>query len=182
MRRTASVARSTGSAELPRGLRPDRVPPWGFVILARYRGSYAARRLPLRPGVHRYGLPPMEPLLSTCSITKQPDGDRVVLRVSGVFDRASAWKLREHIEREGPSELLLDFSQVRDFSDLGMAVLAHALSRRGQRVLFRGLRQHELRILRYCGVAVDETSARQAETAPAAERGPPPSDVPPESA
>jgi hypothetical protein len=26
-------------------------------------------------------------------------------------------------------------------------------------VLFRGLRQHELRIFRYCGVAVDELSA-----------------------
>jgi hypothetical protein len=29
-------------------------------------------------------------------------------------------------------------------------------------VLFRGLRQHQLRIFRYCGVAVDEPSAHGA--------------------
>lgn len=99
------------------------------------------------------------------------EGDRLIFRMSGVFDRASAWKLRESIERESGSELLLDFSRVRDVSDLGVAVLAHGLSRRQERVLFRGLRQHELRILRYCGVAVDETSAREAEAAPALPQG-----------
>jgi anti-anti-sigma regulatory factor len=93
----------------------------------------------------------------------------VVFRLAGVFDRASAWKLRGHLEGERGSELLLDFGQVRDCSDLGVAVLAHGLARHGGRVLFHGLRQHELRILRYCGVPVDETSAREAETGPASD-------------
>jgi len=99
-------------------------------------------------------------------IAREQDGQRVAFRVAGVFDRTSAWALREKIERESASELLLDFSQVRDFSDLGVAVLAHGVTRAGQRVLFRGLRQHEIRIFRYCGVAVDETSAREAEARP----------------
>ena len=105
-------------------------------------------------------------MVSDCTIAREQDGQRVAFRMSGVFDRTSAWALREKIEREGASELLLDFSQVRDFSDLGVAVLAHGVTRTGQRVIFRGLRQHEIRIFRYCGVAVDETSAREADARP----------------
>lgn len=109
--------------------------------------------------------------LDPAAIVEEREDDRLLLRVSGVFDRASAWKLRERLEDESARELVLDFSGVRDFSDLGVAVLAHGLGLRQARVLFRGLRQHELRILRYCGVSVDETSARQAEAAPAAAQG-----------
>lgn len=107
------------------------------------------------------------PASTDCTLTKERDGERVVVRLAGIFDRASAWKLRGLVEAEGPGELLLDFAHVRDLSDLGLAVLAHGLTQRGGRVLFRGLRQHQIRILRYCGVAVDETSAREAETSPA---------------
>jgi anti-anti-sigma regulatory factor len=110
-------------------------------------------------------------VVTDCTIAREGDGQRVAFRVAGVFDRAGAWALREKIERESGSELLLDFLQVRDFSDLGVAVLAHGITRAGQRVRFRGLRQHELRIFRYCGVAVDETSAREADATPA-ERAP----------
>ncbi len=101
-----------------------------------------------------------------CTITTERGGERVTFRVAGVFDRGSAWKLREVLEQERSVEVLLDFSLVRDFSDLGVAVLAHALAGAGgRRLTFRGLRQHQLRIFRYCGVAVEELSARDA-TAP----------------
>ena len=103
-----------------------------------------------------------------CTLAKERDGERVVVRLAGIFDRASAWKLRGLIEADSTGELLLDFAHVRDLSDLGLAVLAHGLTQRGGRVLFRGLRQHQIRILRYCGVTMDETSAREAETSPAA--------------
>ncbi len=99
-------------------------------------------------------------------IETERDGERATFRLGGVFDRGVAWKLRELLQEEAAGELVLDFGQVRDFSDLGVAVLAHGLSGLRQRVVFRGLRQHELRILRYCGIAVDETSARQAEATP----------------
>lgn len=101
-----------------------------------------------------------------CVVTREWEGDRVVLRVVGAFDRPHAWSLRDALERETAPEVLLDFTHVRDFSDLGVAVLAHGLQRGGRRVLFRGLRQHQLRIFRYCGVPVDEVTAREAVTPP----------------
>jgi anti-anti-sigma regulatory factor len=104
--------------------------------------------------------------MADCTMLRDPEGERVVFRLGGVFDRASAWVLREKLEAEGASEVLLDFSGVRDFSDLGMAVLAHGVTSQGRRVVFRGLRQHHLRIFRYCGVHVDEVTARDAAAAP----------------
>jgi anti-anti-sigma regulatory factor len=105
------------------------------------------------------------------SIHRERDGDRAVYRLAGVFDRASAWALREKVERESAPEILLDFGAVRDFSDLGVAVLAHGLTTTEHRIVFRGLRQHQLRILRYCGVAVEELTAREATATPAGAEG-----------
>jgi hypothetical protein len=91
-----------------------------------------------------------------CTIDRTESGDRAVYLLGGGFDRASAWAVRERVERETVAEVLLDFTRVRQFSDLGVAVLAHGLTGASRRVLFRGLRQYELRIFRYCGVAVEE--------------------------
>src|SRR5829696_8002738 len=101
-------------------------------------------------------------MASECVVTREWEGDRVLLRIAGVFDRGNAWSLRERMDRETAPEVLLDFSLVRDFSDLGVAVLAQGVQASGRRVLFRGLRQHQLRIFRYCGVVIDEISAREA--------------------
>lgn len=95
------------------------------------------------------------------TITREWEGIRLVLHLAGVFDRSSAWALRERMERETAPDLLVDFSQVRDFSDLGVAVLAHGLQSATRRVAFRGLRQHQLRIFRYCGLAVEEVASRE---------------------
>jgi anti-anti-sigma regulatory factor len=100
--------------------------------------------------------------MADCTISQERDGDRKLYRIVGVLDRVAAWTLRERIERDLAGEVLLDFTHVRDFSDLGVAVLAHGLTSSGRRVLFRGLGQHQLRIFRSCGVAVDELSAREA--------------------
>ena len=100
--------------------------------------------------------------MSECSVTREWEGDRLVLRLSGTFDRPAAWTLRERIERETAPEILLDFSLIRDFSDLAVAVLAHGLQASPRKVLFRGVRQHQLRIFRYCGVALEEVTARDA--------------------
>ena len=105
--------------------------------------------------------------MSESTITREWEGDKLVMRMSGVFDRASAWTLRDKVERESAQEVLLDFSLVRDFSDLAVAVLAHGLSGLRRRVAFRGLRQHQLRIFRYCGVPVEETSGREVVSSPA---------------
>jgi anti-anti-sigma regulatory factor len=94
-----------------------------------------------------------------CTIERTEDGRGAVYVLAGGFDRASAWALRERVERELVPEVLLDFTRVREFSDLGVAVLAHGLTGASRRIRFRGLRQHELRIFRYCGVAVEELAA-----------------------
>jgi hypothetical protein len=45
----------------------------------------------------------------------------------------------------------VDLTQVRDFHDFGVAVLARALASRRQ-VSVRGLRTHQIRLLRYLGI------------------------------
>jgi anti-anti-sigma regulatory factor len=100
--------------------------------------------------------------MSDCTITREREGERSVYRLAGVFDRAAAWEVRDKLERDGARDVLLDFSLVRDFSDLGVAVLAHGLAAPGRHAHFRGLRQHQVRIFRYCGVSVDEAAARDA--------------------
>jgi anti-anti-sigma regulatory factor len=104
-------------------------------------------------------------------IARDLEGERTVLRIGGTFDREVAWALRDLVAREAGEELVLDFSLVRDFSDLGLAVLASALQGSARRVLFRGLRQHQVRIFRYCGLAVEERGAREAATPTAAALG-----------
>ena len=93
-----------------------------------------------------------------CTIARESNGEQVVYRLGGVFDRAAAWSLRQKVESEPAPDVLLDFSLVRDFSDLGVAVLAHGLIGAPRRILCRGLRQHQVRIFRYCGVAPGELS------------------------
>ena len=105
--------------------------------------------------------------MSESTITREWEGDRLVIRLCGVFDRPSAWAVRDRVEREAAQEVLLDFSLVREFSDLGVAVLAHGLSGLRRRVAFRGLRQHQLRIFRYCGVSIEEMGAQDAVASPA---------------
>ncbi len=90
-----------------------------------------------------------------CSIQTEMEGARTVIRVAGVFDRASAFELRDRLEREVARDLVLDFSLVREFADLGVATLAHGLAGADRRLHMRGLRQHQLRMFRYFGLDVD---------------------------
>lgn len=96
--------------------------------------------------------------MSGSSIMSRVEGGRAVLQVKGSFDREAAWALRDRLAREPADELLIDFQLANDFSDLGIAVLAYALQRSPRRVLFCGLRQHQVRIFRYCGVTVEEVN------------------------
>jgi anti-anti-sigma regulatory factor len=105
-------------------------------------------------------------------LTREMEGERPVLRLRGQFDRASAWALRERLETEAAPELVVDFSLVRDFSDLAVAVLAHGVQLTHARIVLRGLRQHQLRIFRYCGV--DVADGREALATPT----PPPAHAP----
>src|SRR5690242_21145951 len=90
-----------------------------------------------------------------CRFEDVRDGARTVIRLSGTFDRGSAIELGERLEGAAGGELVLDFSHVREFADLGVATLAHALVGGQRRLLLRGLRQHQLRIFRYFGIDVE---------------------------
>lgn len=100
---------------------------------------------------------------ATCTFTTESEGGRTIIRVSGVFDRGSALELRDRISREAGSGLVLDFSLVRDFADLGIATLAAGLDARGRQLALRGLRTHQLRMFRYFGVDPDALEADDAD-------------------
>jgi len=88
--------------------------------------------------------------------TRQPDGSTLI-RLDGNFDAVAAWGVRGRLGACAPGEaLVLDFSQVRAFDDLGVAVLASGLAahREGD-VAVRGLRQHQHRMFRYFGLDLD---------------------------
>ncbi len=97
---------------------------------------------------------------SVCSIVTELEPGRAVIRIAGVFDRASAFELRDRLEREPAPDVVLDFSLVREFADLGVAMLAHGLVGGSHRLRLLGLRQHQLRIFRYFGVDVDDPVRR----------------------
>jgi anti-anti-sigma regulatory factor len=98
-----------------------------------------------------------------CRIVSETEGDRTVIRVAGVFDRPGALALNERLGRERSGEVVLDFSLVREFADVGVAALAQGLATAdGRRVSLRGLHRHQLRIFRYFGF--DPDPARGAPT------------------
>jgi anti-anti-sigma regulatory factor len=94
-------------------------------------------------------------MAGTCSMRRDTEGARTILRLSGVFDGESVSRLREELARSSGEELVVDFSLVREFADLGVAALARDLAAaRDRRLSLRGLRAHQLRLFRYFGVDV----------------------------
>jgi anti-anti-sigma regulatory factor len=100
----------------------------------------------------------------SCEFVREIEGNRTVFRLSGVFDRASASELAEWLAAERGDEVVLDFSLVREFADLGVAALAHDLADGDRRLLLRGLRQHQLRIFRYFGVDIEALNPASSPT------------------
>ncbi len=78
----------------------------------------------------------------------------VLIEMDGGFDVPAAKRLAAVLERARPGEAIrIDVSRVSAFEDFGLALLAQALREtRAARVALRGLRGHQLRILRYFGV------------------------------
>jgi anti-anti-sigma regulatory factor len=94
--------------------------------------------------------------MTDCSIVRELEDGRAIIRIAGVFDRVSAFELRDRLEHEPALDVVLDFSLVREFADLGVATLAHGLAGGERRLRLLGLRHHQLRIFRYFGVDVDD--------------------------
>ncbi len=92
--------------------------------------------------------------------TVQPGGD-VLIQLEGTFDAVAAWGVRRRLGAlPSDANVVLDFSQVREFYDLGIAVMASSFTQReGPHVAVRGLCQHQHRILRYFGVDLEALRA-----------------------
>jgi len=74
-----------------------------------------------------------------------------VFRLDGVFDVPAAQRLAHEIADAGDRPVQVDLTRVREFHDLGVALLARSLAGRAD-VAVSGLRQHHLRLLRYLGI------------------------------
>jgi ABC-type transporter Mla MlaB component len=79
--------------------------------------------------------------------------DHSLARLSGAFDGLAARRLEAMLARAQPGDRLrIDLTKIREFHDFGIAVLAQALTRCKAQVTLLGLRQHQIRVLRYFGV------------------------------
>lgn len=87
-----------------------------------------------------------------------------VIRMDGIFDVPAAQRLaRALAQTDADAQVRIDLTQVREFHDYGVTVLAQALASRGARIVVRGLRQHHLRLLRYFGIETGTTPGTEAE-------------------
>jgi hypothetical protein len=86
----------------------------------------------------------------------------LLVELDGVFDVPAAKRLGAVLERARPGAAVrIDAARVSRFEDFGLALLAQALGETGAtRVALRGLRIHQLRILRYFGVDPARLRAR----------------------
>jgi hypothetical protein len=94
-----------------------------------------------------------------------------LIQVGGTFDALAAWDVRKRLRALPPDAyVVLDFTQVKEFMDLGVAVVAPGLRDRERPfVTVRGLRQHQHRMFRYFGV--DVGAPMSAAAAPADREG-----------
>ncbi len=77
--------------------------------------------------------------------------DATVIRMDGVFDVPAAQRLARAVAAAGDRDVVIDLTHVREFHDFGVALLARELASRGHTSV-SGLRQHQLRLLRYLGL------------------------------
>jgi anti-anti-sigma regulatory factor len=90
----------------------------------------------------------------------------LVIQANGTFDVPAAERVARELQQAAEVEVRIDLTQVRDFHDFGVAVLARALASRRQ-VDVRGLRTHQIRLLRYLGIDAVSEPARLGDAHPA---------------
>jgi len=86
----------------------------------------------------------------------------VIIQADGTFDVPAAERVARELRDTDGLEVRVDLTQVRDFHDFGVAVLARALASRRQ-VSVRGLRTHQIRLLKYLGIDAVGEPSRQAD-------------------
>ncbi len=82
------------------------------------------------------------------------ESEPLVIRIQGVLDLPAAQRLLEVLADAGDAEVRVDLTQVREFHDFGVVLLAKALDGRDNTSVV-GLRQHHVRLLRYLGIEAE---------------------------
>jgi anti-anti-sigma regulatory factor len=90
-------------------------------------------------------------------IHQEENAGKVILRLEGTFDGTTALELRRSLDGLIAAEVVIDFSRVRQFRDLAVAVLSRGLQNRSLRL--RGLGEHQERMFRYFGLTTSRSSA-----------------------
>jgi len=85
----------------------------------------------------------------------QVETHRQLIELEGTFDVPAAMQVAQVLE-DAPAglQVRIDLSRVREFHDFGIALLARAL--KGRPADVRGLRQHQVRLLRYLGIETEQ--------------------------
>src|SRR5438045_4158741 len=87
--------------------------------------------------------------MPACSLEREVIGSTAVYRMNGRVEASWAWELAGRLEQEPLGDMVVDFSQVSEFVDYGVAIIAGALVGSRKRIELRGLRQHQERLFGY---------------------------------
>ena len=82
-------------------------------------------------------------------IHTEEDAGTVILKLEGRFDARTAVELRKSLEGLPDVPVVVDFSRVREFMDVAVAVLSRGMYERN--VQLKGLVGHQERMFRYFG-------------------------------
>jgi len=85
-------------------------------------------------------------------ILREEHGGAVTFRLAGTFDARAAVRLRQMLEAVD-GRVVVDFSRVRTFVDVAVAVLSGGLKSRS--VELRGLGRHQESVFRYFDIPVE---------------------------
>ncbi|HVE87275.1 MAG TPA: STAS domain-containing protein [Myxococcales bacterium] len=88
----------------------------------------------------------------TTEIFREENGNTATFRLTGTFDARAAVRLRKLLEEADAPRLVIDFSRVRQFVDVAVAVLSGGLKSRS--VELRGLGRHQESVFRYFDIPV----------------------------
>lgn len=99
--------------------------------------------------------------------TTAPGGE-ILISLAGAFDAFAAWQIRGRlVDLPRGVNVVLDFSAVEEFFDLGVAVMAHGLAETSRaHVVMRGLHEQQHRLFRYFGVEIDDAIGGSGSHAP----------------
>ena len=87
-------------------------------------------------------------------VKREDSAGTITLRMHGTLDGHAARQVQLLLADVDPhAEVVMDFSQIREFPDYSVGVLTHVLSSR--KAELRGLRSHQARMFQYLGVRVD---------------------------